>query len=465
MDVVVHDRAAILAVGDELTLGQSLDSNSQWIASRLVEGGVSIVEHVTIADDLERLTATILRLSTICPLLVVTGGLGPTKDDLTRQALARAMDDPLVEDPDAVAWLDAKLRDLGHELNDARRHQAMRPRGAECLKNDVGTAPGLWGRIVSPVEIMELGDFEGRTISSEDDICDVVCLPGPPREMKPMFEREVLTRLHPPEGARIAVRLVRTFGLPEVEVAARLGALMDRDRNPKVGTTASGGVVTVRVRAEGRGGAAARAASDAVEEVRSRLGEFVFGEGELTLADALVAALRERDERLVVVESCTGGMLGATITSVAGSSAVFDGGWITYANSMKVGEVGVAEKLIRGGPGAVSREVALAMAEGGLAAAAREGVDATHALAVTGIAGPEGGSAEKPVGTVWIARASRPGAGADVDSEARLFRIPGDRSDVRERSSMLALGVLWSHLRRASVEPGSAPPHLIWERA
>ena len=461
MDEIVHDRATILAVGDELVLGQSLDSNTQWISARLVERGVRIVEHVTVADDLERLTATMLRLSTISSLLIVTGGLGPTKDDLTRQALARAMDEPLVEDADAVAALEAKLRGRGRELDDARRVQAMRPNGAVCLPNEIGTAPGLRGRIVSPVEIMELGDFEGRPLASEDDICEVVCLPGPPREMRPMFERDVLPGLHPRQDNAIAVRLVRTFGLPEVDVATRLGEMMDRDRNPKVGTTASGGMVTVRVRAEGRADAAERAAEEAVGEVLARLGDFVFGQGELELPEAVVAVLRERGERLVVVESCTGGMLGAMITSVSGSSEMFDGGWITYANSMKVGEVGVAEGLIRGGPGAVSREVALAMAEGGLAAAEREGVDATHALSVTGIAGPDGGSDETPVGTVWIARASRLGS-AGVDAEARRFRIPGDRADIRERSAMLALGMLW-RFARSPDPPESGADRLIWQ--
>ena len=455
MDEVVHDRAAVLAVGDELVLGESLDTNSAWISAQLTHQGIRVVEHATVGDDLERLTATMLRLAAAYPLIVVTGGLGPTKDDLTRQALARAMEEKLVEDPQAVELLQGMMQARGITLTEDRRIQAQRPAGASCLRNLVGTAPGLFGRLVAPVEIQELGDVEGRILSRGEDISDVFCLPGPPREMRPMFEQEVLPRLRPPPGRAIAVRLIRTFGLAESEVARRLGDMMDRGRNPVVGTTASGGVVTVRVRYEGNAEGAAEGVDKTAERVRELVGSFVFGEGETTLSEAIVELLRTRDERLVVVESCTGGMLGAMITGVPGASDVFDGGWITYANTMKVGEVGVKKGLISGGPGAVSREVSEAMAEGGLEAARREGVHAAHALAVTGIAGPGGGTKDKPVGTVWISRASR--GNPEIDIESRRFLIPGDREDVRERSAMLALGLLWHHLVHAE------SPRLIWE--
>lgn len=455
MEEVVHDRAAVLAVGDELVLGESLDTNSAWISARLMEHGIRVVEHATVGDDLERLTAALLRLGAAYPLVVVTGGLGPTRDDLTRRALARATEESLVEDADALAWLEEMMRARGTTLTPDRRVQAQRPAGAMCLRNQVGTAPGLYGRMVAPVEILELSDVEGRTLSREEDVCDVFCLPGPPREMMPMFEREVVSRLAPPRGKAIAVRLVRTFGLPEAEVARRLGDMMERGRNPIVGTTASGGVVTVRVRYEGSAAGSQEGVKEIVARVRDRIGEYVFGEGDTTLPEALVGALRDRAERLVVVESCTGGKIGALVTSVPGASNVFDGGWITYANTMKVGQVGVKEQLITGGPGAVSREVAEAMAEGALEAARRESVDATHALAITGIAGPGGGSKDKPVGTVWVCRASRADDAIDIDS--RRFLIPGDREDVRERSAMLALGMLWHHVVHAR------SPRLIWE--
>ncbi|MBX3364584.1 MAG: competence/damage-inducible protein A [Phycisphaeraceae bacterium] len=405
-----HARAAIVSIGDELTLGQKLDSNSQWISARLVDLGIRPVEHVTVEDDAEALHATLHRLAAVVDLIVCTGGLGPTADDLTRQALARVCDDPLVEDAEALREIEAWFTGRGRAMPQPNRVQALRPRSARSLSNRHGTAPGLAATLIA----------EG---------VDVYCLPGPPREMMPMFEACVKPLLRPPPDRQIRTRVLHTFGLGESAVGSLLDDLMARGRNPVVGTTASGGVVSCRLRLEGA--VASGAALDALEvEVRRRLGAVVFGSGDDTPASVVLGLLAARGERIVVVESCTGGLLGKMLTDVPGASTSVEGGWLTYSNSFKQRMVGVAQATLER-KGAVSRQTAEAMATGGRE---RGGVD--HCLAITGVAGPDGGTAEKPVGTVWIAHAGPGGV------DARCFRFGGDRHSVRHWSAVSALGLL-----------------------
>lgn len=433
-----HRRAAVLSVGDELVLGQALDTNSQWLSQRLLELGVFPQEHATVADDEAAIVDAILRLArgrsadSGADLVVITGGLGPTADDLTRTALAAALGERLVEDPAALAQIRRWFDGRGRPMPEINRVQAQRPMTAESLPNEHGTAPGLAARL---------------TIVP----CDVFCLPGPPREMKPMFDAHVVPRLRLPTDRVIVTRSIATFGLGESEVAERLGDLMTRSFNPLVGTTASAGVVTCRVRMEmpaaGSLEAAREAATREVDAVEARIGDllgpYVLGSGGTGLAGSVVDLLRRASQTLGVVESCTGGLLGAMVTEIPGASTVFVGGLLTYANEAKVSLVGVPGDVVGpGGPGAVSAECARALAVGGLQ---RLGVD--HALSITGIAGPGGGTPEKPVGTVWVGLASRPrGSNGPVRTDVRRFALAGDRSNIREWSSRLALGVLRLHL-------------------
>ena len=424
MAASTHATAAILSLGDELVLGQSLDTNSRWLAEQLLAAGIVTREHVTVADDAGATTAALRRLAASVDLIVSTGGLGPTMDDLTRQALADAMGEPLVEDAESLEQVRRYFTRAGRAMPEPNRVQALRPASAAALRNDNGTAPGLAASIARP----------------DGGSSDVFCLPGPPREMKPMFERDVRARLRPPLGRVVRTRVLHTFGIGESDIAARLGAIMDRTRTPLVGTTASRGVVSCRLRFEGAGDAAAAelALDTDADEIRARLGPYVFGAGEDTPASVVLGLLRQRGETLAVAESCTGGGLGEMMTEVPGSSAAFLGGWITYTNEWKQAEVGVpASVFSAGGPGAVSRECAEAMARGAL-----EYSPADHALAITGIAGPDGGTPQKPVGTVWIAQASRKPAAV----ESRLFVFSGDRAAVREIAAKSALAMLRLHL-------------------
>lgn len=403
-------------MGDELTLGQTLDTNSRWLSARLLELGIVTVEHATVPDDLGATGAAFKRLSGTVDLLISTGGLGPTADDLCRAALAAAMDDRLVVDGEALEQISRWFAGRGRVMMDINRVQAMRPSRGTCLPNGNGTAPGLHGRI---------GE------------CDVFCLPGPAREMMPMFEECVRVRLAPVPGRTVATRVLHTYGIGESELATRLGSLMERDRMPLVGTTASGGVVSIRIRYEGllQVSEASAVLDRCAAEARRCSDPFVFGENETTLPAAVLTMLVERGQTLAAVESCTGGLLGAMITEVPGSSKAFVGGWITYSNEMKTAEVGVPADLLAQ-HGAVSGEVAAAMARGGL-----EKCGADYCLSITGIAGPDGGTEAKPVGLVFVTLASRQGA-ADV----RRFRMTGDRESIREWSARSALAVLRMHL-------------------
>jgi len=442
MAQVIHTHAAILGIGDELVRGQTLDTNSKLLSERLMLAGIEPVEHVTVGDDLAALTDALRRLCVRAPLVVCTGGLGPTDDDLTRDALAAVLGDELVEDEVALGWLIERLRSRGREVSAAQRLQALRPRTAECVRNDFGTAPGLFATVTNAV-----GLAHARS--------DVFCLPGPPGELKPMWDALVVPRLQAEPGVTIRTRFLKLIGLPEAEAASRVPGIMAREASPQVGITASGGVLTWRIRYRGPlGSAPADAAVDAVaKRIHDAMGEHVFADvagGEPTLAASVVGLLRQRGETLAAVESCTGGMLGGAVTAIAGSSAAFTGGLLTYSNDLKQSLAGVRAETLAA-HGAVSAECAAEMAAGG-----RDRLVASWCVSITGIAGPDGGSPAKPVGTVFIGLA---GAGGVA---TRRFQFPGSRDDVRQRSVMSALAMVYFAAVRQ--ERGGTPPaKLLWE--
>ena len=416
--------AAILSIGDELTLGQTQDTNARWLAGRLADRGVRCVQFRVVPDCVTAQETALRELASVAELVLVTGGLGPTDDDLTREALRAAMGDaqPLVLDPPSLELLDRWFRDRGRIMPDINRRQAMRPSGAACLRNDFGTAPGLQARVGSAT---------------------VICLPGPPREMEPMFERFVLPML---PAVAMATGTVHAFGQGESFLAERLGDRMRRDRNPLVGTTASGSVVSARVR--GTGVAAAVAAMEQeLSEIESLWRPFAFARGSVTLAGALGAALRARGHTLALAESCTGGLAGAMVTAESGASDWFRGGVMSYANQAKRDLCGVRQDSLDK-HGAVSGPVAQELAAG-----AARALGADWAASITGVAGPSGGSEAKPVGTVFI---GVHGPGFDA---VRRFRFPGERAIVRDRAAKTALALL----RLAVATPQDFAVPFIWE--
>jgi len=446
---VPHARAAIISTGDELLLGQTLNTNSRWLADRLTSLGISVTEHLTLGDDQEALASALQRLCRSSQLVIITGGLGPTEDDLTRPALANVLDEELIEDPVALAHIEAWMKSAGRPMLPAQRTQALRPPSAHMLPNSAGTAPGLAAR-------------------HKATGCHIFCLPGPPNEMQPMFETSVVPKLRAladsgkdgVSGHVILTRAIHTVGIAEADLAARLGPLMHRRTSPLVGTTASRGIVSCRIRAEGPADIARRQLAETEAQVRAAAGDFVFGQDQDSLAGVVLELLKQRNDRLVVAESCTGGGLAALLTEVPGASAVFLGGWITYANEMKMHELAVTREILDR-HGAVSTQCAQAMAQGALRAArdVARPPGQLHALAVTGIAGPDGGSDAKPVGTVFIARATAdPGAPMEsAEIEVRRFLFRGGREAVRERSARMALAMLRLKLAGLRTE------RLLWE--
>jgi nicotinamide-nucleotide amidase len=406
--------AVILATGDELVLGQNTDTNSVWLSGRLASRGVMTLYHKTVGDDLDAIAGALREAAQAAELVILTGGLGPTRDDLTREAFARVLGVPLELHEPSLERIRLFFQKLGRPMPETNHVQALYPRGADVLDNDWGTAPGI-----------------AATIGS----ARAFAFPGVPGEMEGMFERYVLPITQNQSGRAILTETMQTFGAGESLIAEKLGNLMRRDCNPLVGTTASGGVVAVRIRSDYPSAAKAeRELADVVLQVEKRLGDLVFGRGGISLAQAVGNLLKSRWKTVATAESCTGGLVGKLLTDVPGSSVYYRGGWVVYSNRFKERELGISMEIIIG-HGAVSEQVARLMAEN---AVNRTGAD--YALALTGIAGPDGGSVEKPVGTVWIAMARKAPDGPVVSAEC--FKFPGNRDMVRDRAAKTALNML-----------------------
>lgn len=438
----IHDRAVILSTGDELMTGQLQDTNARWLSARLLDLGILVVGHAAVGDDLDALVAAIQSAVARAPLVIMSGGLGPTDGDLTRAAVCAATGDAMVLDPALHAALAAMVCRRGREMTRRQARQAHRPSRATPIINAFGTAPGLHARVPS----------------ATGPIADLVCLPGPPGELRPMFEASVRGLLRPPSNRIILTRLVHAVGIAEADCVERLGDLTRRDRAPLVGVTASGGVLTIRIRhgiTTQDGGAAT---VDALEvTVRTLLGDHALPPtpdapegGAAHLAASVLADLRNAGLTLAVVESCTGGLLGSLLSSVPGSSSVFMGGFITYSSTLKE-RLGVSRETLAA-HGAVSEPAAREMAVAGLIASG-----AGLCLSITGVAGPGGGSDAKPVGTVHIGLAWRKGGEARISS--RRFEFSGDREDIRQRACTGALAMLHFHSR---AHPAGTP-RLLWE--
>lgn len=407
-------QANIISIGDELTMGQVVDTNSAWLSARLAEMGVMTVAHQTVPDDQAAIVQAVRSAAQSAEWVVITGGLGPTQDDLTRQALAELQSVPLILHLPSLARIEKYFKDHGRAMTESNRIQAMAPSGAIILDNAQGTAPGL------RLEI-------GRTT--------VFAMPGVPHEMKAMFERHLAPLVGAQAGRTILSHKLNAFGIGESVVGETLGDLMRRDRNPMVGTTVSAGIVSIRIRSDFPTRSQAQTELDnTVSAVRQKLGSSIFSEGNDSMAEVVGGLLHARQQTLATAESCTAGLVAAMLTEVPGSSAWFLGGWVVYANRMKTTALGVPDKLIAR-EGAVSEGVVRQMAEQALERSAGD-----YALALTGIAGPDGGSLEKPVGTVWIGLGKR--AVGKIQVQTERFLMMGNRAMIRDRSAKAALNML-----------------------
>jgi nicotinamide-nucleotide amidase len=408
--------AIVLSIGDELVLGQTVDTNSAWLSNELASIGWSVLAHVTVGDSLTEISGAIAAASTRGDALVVTGGLGPTKDDLTRDALAQVLGVPLEMNADWLSRMEAMFRLRKRTMSESNRIQAMIPRGAKMIENTAGTAAGI-----------------DATLGS----CRIFVMPGVPAEMRTMFQRSVIPHLSAKsQDGVILTRTLHTFGQGESVVGEMLRNLMDRSRNPTVGTTVSEGVVSVRIvsRANTQREAEENLAHTIAQCV-AVLGDLIYGAQDQTLPSVLAELLTKDQIRTVATaESCTGGLLAKMLTDIPGSSRYFQRGWITYSNEAKTDLLGVEPQIIER-HGAVSEEVVRAMS-----ISARKKASADFALAISGVAGPDGGTPAKPVGMVCIGFAHADGV------LARTFSFPGNRQMVRDRAAKMALTILRYHL-------------------
>ncbi|MHC4883647.1 MAG: competence/damage-inducible protein A [Planctomycetota bacterium] len=411
-------RAAILSCGNELLLGRIADTNAQWIASHLSAQGIEVDEICAVGDRLDGLCTTLKRLCEGHSLLIVTGGLGPTQDDLTRQALSNASGRPLVLSPELLKQVQARFESIQRPMAPINEVQAMIPKGAEGIPNPNGTAPGI---------ALTVGETR------------IFALPGVPSEMKAMLADAVLPAITASESRPTAVlksRELQLWGIGEGSIGTALNDLMVPGRQPSVGTMVNNMIITVRILASAESPEKADRLLDSDEKtIRERLGPHIFGGGGDSLSGAVVHELQKQGATLSLAESCTGGLIGKLITDIDGSSQVFPEGFVTYSNRAKQERLQVPGELLET-HGAVSQEVAEAMAAGVRAAA---GTD--YGIGVTGIAGPGGGTEAKPVGLVHVA-VHGPAGSLHIEN-----RYAMGRDENRLRSANTALGLLLRMLR------------------
>jgi nicotinamide-nucleotide amidase len=410
--------AEIITIGTEMLLGQLVDTNTAVIARSLAEIGVDVRRETSVGDNEASIAAAVSEAIARAEVVVCAGGLGPTVDDMTRGAVAAALGRPLVLDAESIRHLEAMFSRLKRPMTDNNRIQAYFPQGAEPLPNPNGSAPGF------------VVERDGRA---------VLALPGPPRELLPMLRDHAIPwiehRFAP--NAVLVTRVLRTAGAGESDLDARIADLFREQKNPSIAMLAHPGLVDVKITAKAATREAARALIDELElRVRERLGDCVYAEDAGTLESVDGALLQRRGWTLAVGESCTGGSLAAAITSVPGASNYFRGGVVAYANEAKCRLLDVAPDLIER-YGAVSEEVAGAMALG-----AQTVLRADVGVSVTGVAGPGGGTPEKPVGLVYIGLTL-----PDGSMQIKRLDWPGPRDAIQRRAVVAALAMLWRALR------------------
>lgn len=410
-------RVELIATGDEVISGIIVDSNAAWMAERIVPFGFEIVRHTSIGDDPDAIADALKEAAARADAIFVSGGLGPTADDITIETAANAFGVKLVRDEAVLAEIRDFFTRIGREMSPSNEKQALIPEGAKTLQNKVGTAPGIHAKFADT---------------------DFFFLPGVPKELYQIFEDSVIPWLAERADTHYIKRVLRCFGIPEASIDSKLSGvdlagarLSFRVKFPEI---------MLRLIARSKDEAEARAQVDrAAANIRERLGEVVYGEGETTLAEVTGKLLKERGLTLAVAESCTGGQLCSTITDVAGASEYFERGAVTYSNRSKEEMLGVPHDVIENS-GAVSKETVTDMAEG-----IRREAKTDIGVAITGIAGPGGGKAEKPVGRVHIAVATPDG------TWAKRYDYQRDRLWFKQIVTATALNLVRNYLLKSEL--------------
>jgi len=407
--------AEIIAVGSEMLTPQRVDTNSLYLTGQLNGLGIEVVAKCVVGDQRDRLADAIRAAMTRSQIVILSGGLGPTEDDVTREAAAQALDRKLIYNTEIGAWLEQRFASIKRKMSELNRRQAFVVEGADVLPNDRGTAPGQW---------------------AEDSGAILMMLPGPPHELSAMFERQCLPRLQR-VVPKLAIRTIqmRVTGMPESDLDELISPVYKKYTNPSTTILAANGDLQIHLRAQcGTAAEAEALLAEVAGPIELLLGDRLYSRNGDPLEAVVGSMLRQAQATVSVAESCTGGMLGERFTSIAGSSDYFLGGFITYSNELKVQLLGVPPETIAQF-GAVSKQTAEAMAIG-----ARRRTGSTYAISITGVAGP-GESEQKPAGTVYVAVADADGA------EATHRRFLGDRPRIRVFSTQMALDQLRRRLK------------------
>lgn len=408
----------IVTIGTEILLGHLVDTNAAFIARRLADAGIDVFAKHSVGDNTDRLALMLEGALARADGVVTTGGLGPTVDDLTKDAVSRAVGRPLLLHEPSLRAIEARFAAMGRTMTENNTRQAILPAGSAVLDNPHGTAPGF--------------------VALRDDGKFVASMPGVPSEMMPMLTERLIPWLTRRFDVRSAIytRTLHTVGIGESELDRRIEDLFRTLENPKIALLAHAGRVDVKIMAKAADAASAETVlAPLAAQLRARIGSGYFGDDETTLESAIVGELVRRRLTIGTAESCTGGAVADALVGVAGASQTFRGAIVAYANDIKAGLLGVPEATLAA-TGAVSEATALAMAHG---ARGRLGVDV--AVSTTGIAGPDGGTPDKPVGLVWFGY-----AGPDGKAEAVKWTFPGTRADVRLRAATAALSLIWRRL-------------------
>jgi len=415
-------RAIIIAAGSEMLELNRVDTNSVYITRKLMEKGILVDMKVVVADDMVNLSWIVKNAWKRAQIVIITGGLGPTQDDITREATAEALKKDLEFRPDIRAQLEERFRRRGVPMPEINTRQAFIIKDSEVIPNPNGTAPGLY---------------------IDEEPCRVLLLPGPPLEMQPMFDRVLEEKIAPLCNFFIYRRSFRFSGITESGVDSMIAELYTRYRNPKTTILASPGVIEVHLLGRSRKSIdeSQLLTDELAEKIKERMKDYLVTEKDISFENYIVDELTAHGLTLSVAESCTGGGLGNTITNVPGSSAVFLGGIIAYSNELKIKLLGVGEETLKN-HGAVSRETAKEMAEG-----IRRLTGSSLAVGITGIAGPAGGTPDKPVGMVFV-HLSAP------DKETGFYQLfPGPREMIKKRTVNFALHLIREYLKTHGVKP------------
>lgn len=405
-------KAEIIAVGTELLMGQIANTNAQYISEKMAELGISVLYHVVVGDNEQRLREVTLQAKNRSDIIIFTGGLGPTEDDLTKETISDVFGKKTVLHEESLEKMLAYIKGWTRETMPKNNiKQAYLPEGSISIPNNNGTAPGC-------------------IIEGEDSTA--ILLPGPPSENRPMFEETVMPYLKKKTGVALYSKVLRLFGIGESAAALRIDDLIKNQTNPTIAPYAKDAELTFRITAMAeKEEQAEKLLSPTVEKMYREFGEYIYAEGdEQSMENTVVSLLKEKGKTLATAESCTGGLIGRMITSVPGASDVYGFGFVTYANEAKEKLLGVRHETLEA-YGAVSSETAAEMAKG-----ARKVSGADIAVSVTGIAGPGGGTAEKPVGLVYI------GVSTENETKTYKFNLSGNREKVRLRTCMNALNLV-----------------------